>query len=145
MRDMSDKYNTNLSASESARYEEWKKEQSKIVGRDITSDEYNYDLRGFWKENPDFSYSDPSQHLNDTYKKPNHPTFSNESIYHGKDGYEGGEWIQDGEVWQFKASPTNIKMSGNEGLQEYFKNNEPSVELIVPESAASVLFGGDKG
>jgi hypothetical protein len=43
--------------------------------------EGDYDLRGFYNENPNFNPSDPNQHLTDKFKLPNHPTFSNESKY----------------------------------------------------------------
>jgi len=43
--------------------------------------EGDYDLRGFYNENPNFNVNDPNQHLTDKFKLPNHPTFSNESKY----------------------------------------------------------------
>jgi hypothetical protein len=42
--------------------------------------EGDYDLRGLWKKNPNMKPS-ANLHFPDTYKLPNHPTFSNESIY----------------------------------------------------------------
>lgn len=42
---------------------------------------YDYDLQGYWlNNNKQFPLMD--QHLPDTYKKPNHPTFSIESQYY---------------------------------------------------------------
>ena len=54
--------------------------------------EGDYDLRGFYKENPDFNINDSEQHLTDKWKLPNHPTFSDESVYYkGNENY-GGKW-----------------------------------------------------
>lgn len=54
--------------------------------------EGDYDLRGFYKENPDFNSNDSEQHLTDKWKLPNHPTFSDESVYYkGNENY-GGKW-----------------------------------------------------
>jgi len=127
--DMTDQYNTKLSTGDETKYKQWQQQQSQIVGRNLSADERDYDMRGFWKANPTFSYADPSQHLNDTYKKPNHPTFSNESIYSGKDGYVGGQWVEDNGNWNYVASPTNLQMRSEADLQEYFKKHEPNSKL----------------
>src|SRR6266853_2284502 len=49
---------------------------ARIYGPDANLD---YDMQGFHKYSPDFTPGS-GQHFPDTYKKPNHPTFSNESI-----------------------------------------------------------------
>jgi hypothetical protein len=84
--DMTERYNTPLSPAEEKNYQSW----AKKAGRD--RDVYDYDMRGAWKQG---ITADRSGHFPDTYKKPNHPTFSNESIYHGRDGHFGGYWDQD--------------------------------------------------
>lgn len=42
---------------------------------------YDYDLAGYWKEFGGFN-PDGRSHLDDRYKKPNHPTFSTYSKYY---------------------------------------------------------------
>lgn len=61
--------------------------------------ENDYDLFGFWKENPTWSPSDPNAHMTDKFKLPNHETFSNESMYYngvtpGVGGYWNGDNFQ---------------------------------------------------
>ncbi len=56
--------------------------------------EGDYNLKQFWKDNPDFKVNDPQQHMTDKYKKPNHPTFSVESMYY-KPGMKAGYWEGD--------------------------------------------------
>jgi hypothetical protein len=57
--------------------------------------EGDYDLRGFYKQNPDFSAS-PGQHMTDEFKLPNHPTFSDESRFYSPNTAQmGGHWQGD--------------------------------------------------
>lgn len=89
-------------------------------------DTQDYDLRGFFAAGGQNS----SGHLPDTYKKPNHPTFSNESQYSTPE-QTGGQWVQapDGK-WVFMASPWN--MNTQPGLQGYFDQREPDSTLVLP-------------
>lgn len=78
---------TKLNPAEESSYQTWRTKLPKNLQY-----EDDYDLRGFYKENPKFDVNDPSQHLTDKYKLPNHPTFSNESMYYkGNENY-GGTW-----------------------------------------------------
>ena len=126
------KYNTELSAKEKHEYMLWAEEMKNKQGRDILRDEVEYDWRGWWKENkknPDVG------HVTDKYKKPNHPTFSNESIYSGKNGYEGGQWKDiGGGKWEFTASKTNLTFRSKEELDKYFKEREPDAILKIKEN-----------
>jgi hypothetical protein len=82
---------------------------------------------------------DERGHLTDEYKKPNHITFSDESVYAREKGAPpAGKWVgSDEEGWAFYASPTNIQNAGGvEPLQEYFQNNEPGVKLVLPTDYA---------
>jgi hypothetical protein len=56
------------------------------------SEDLNYDYYSFYK-NGDYNNSDYNidNHFPDTYKRPQHPTFSNESIYSTPEN-PGGEW-----------------------------------------------------
>lgn len=125
--DMSGQYNTQLSPDEESAYQAWAKGQ----GRE--KDVFNYDLRGAWKELQSGTMSEDERgHLGDKYKKPNHPTFSTESIYNGKDGYQGGIWSRNGNVDvytpQHKLTPEQAKR-----LKLYFAQNEEGVALNLKD------------
>lgn len=80
-------YDTKLSPTEEEDFKSWKK---KNAPNDSGQD---YDLRGAYKEG--LSRDKSNNHFSDKYKKPNHPTFSNESIY-AKDAPElAGHWKGD--------------------------------------------------
>ena len=90
-----EKYNTPLTKEEKIEYDAWVAAESKRQGRDITWDLGTYDIQGFWKSG-DHMRMDKDNHGSDKWKKPNHPTFSNQSKYHNVDGYVGGTWAEDG-------------------------------------------------
>ena len=90
-----DEYNTALTKEETIEYEAWVVSESKRQGRDIMWDLGTYDIQGFWKSG-DHMKMDEDNHGSDKWKKPNHPTFSNQSNYHNVDGYIGGTWAEDG-------------------------------------------------
>jgi hypothetical protein len=129
--DYTSKYNTPLSADEKGGFEGWAKTQSETVGRDVTKDLYDYDLQGWWKNNQGVDLS--GGHLTDQWKKPNHPTFSDQSQYHGADGLQGGQWgqSQDGS-YSFKPGATNLKNFSADELKDYFKKVEPGNRLMLP-------------
>jgi hypothetical protein len=108
-----DRYNTPLTAAERKEYDKWVKEESARQGRDITWDKGTYDMQGFWKYDQS---TDKDGHGHDKWKKPNHPKFSNESIYHGKDGFYGGAW----EGHAFQPSKQTVDLYGEAGIQRYF-------------------------
>ena len=66
-------YETQLTPSDEEKFQTWKKQ---YAPNDSGAD---YDLRGAFKSGlmPDAT----SGHWPDTFKKPNHPTFSDQSIY----------------------------------------------------------------
>lgn len=79
---------TALSPEEEAKYQAWK---ATLPPR--LQYEGDYDLRGFYKENPTFSVDQPGQHMTDKFKLPNHETFSNESMYYNDaTKHLGGAW-----------------------------------------------------
>lgn len=91
----------------------------------------DYDLKGYFDKYGATNVVG-DQHLTDEFKKPNHVTFSSESIYNSPD-HQGGEWRKGADSqWEFVASPWNIKNVGVDSLQTYFKQNEPSARLILP-------------
>lgn len=125
--DMSGQYNTQLTPEQETEYKAWAKQHGRE--RDVE----NYDLRGAWLELQKGTMSEDERgHLGDKYKKPNHPTFSTESIYNGKDGYQGGVWSRNGNVDvytpQHKLTPEQAKR-----LQLYFAQNEEGVALNLKD------------
>jgi hypothetical protein len=121
-------FNTPLSPEDEEKFQEWLVKKSAALGRDVSLDIGDYDVRGGrpWEEED----VDERGHGSDRHKKPNHPTFSNESIYHGKNGFEGGHW-GDG---TFTAGKSNLDYYGEEHLRRYMKEVEPGVKLIIPKN-----------
>lgn len=77
---------------------------------------------------------DPRGHYPDTYKLPNHATFSDESIYSKPgSGPVGGTWIPNGQPGgAFQPSPLNRANMPGAALQNYFKRVEPDATLLNP-------------
>lgn len=79
------KYETKLSKTDEKSFEDWFKNSKDNGVIHPKDDGYDYDFRGFWKDNiknndGNSEYSQET-HFPDTYKKPNHETFSVESKY----------------------------------------------------------------
>lgn len=121
--DYSDKFNTELTPDEEAEFQAWAKENNR------ERDSYDYDIRGAWKELKSGSMSEDERgHLGDKYKKPNHPTFSDQSVYNGKDGVAGGTWSEVDGKTVFTPGRMLSKREA-EHLSDYFKRVEPDVKL----------------
>lgn len=133
--DFTTKYNTELSDKQEARFREWAAAESERQGRDVLKDLYDYDLRGLWLEKGGF---EKNGHASDKYKKPNHMTFSRESIYSGRDGYVGGEWKHGKNGWSFTASDTNQQFHARRELEDYFKEAEPDSVLYFHEGEQAI-------
>lgn len=121
--DFSDSHNTKLTDEEEKAFQKWAKES----GRE--GDVYDYDLRGAWKEMQQGSMSEDARgHLGDKYKKPNHPTFSNQSVY-STAADKGGAWsVEDGkDVFTVQVDSD----SEAEFLEKYFSKVEPNAVLRV--------------
>jgi len=130
--DYTDKYNTELDADEEQAFKEWLEKNSERHGRDLSKDLTDYDLRGLFKELQGGEL--PEGHGPDTHKKPNHPTFSTDSKYHGTDGNDGGEWTTDengNDV--YTPSKTNLSHYTPAELRAYWKRAEnDAVRLALP-------------
>jgi len=100
-------YETQLSPKEEEGFQKWldkKHKEGKIGSGDYNFYKtngygYNYDFRAAYK-NKDaggISSVDNQWHWNDYGKKPNHPTFSNESVYYSKIAEPGigGSWNEE--------------------------------------------------
>ena len=123
--DFFNQYNTQLTPAEEQQFMQW------ATQKNLLRDLYDYDMRGAWKAGA--SQSDEG-HFPDTFKKPNHPTFSVESQYHNPKTMPGGVWGQDAQGrTMFTPSPFNLQnMSPNE-LRSYFYKVEPNVVLRLPK------------
>lgn len=122
--DYSDKFNTVLSPDEEEKYQAWATENHR------EKDVYDYDLRGAWKELQSGTMSEDERgHLGDKYKKPNHPTFSDQSIYSGQDGVTGGVWSRNAEGKDVYTPGRKLSSVEADRLRRYFLRNEPGVVL----------------
>ena len=72
-----DPYTTQLTPNQEAMFQVWAKQNGVRMEPGWNED---YDMRGLWKFNP-LTKPDERGHWPDLFKKPNHPTFSRESIY----------------------------------------------------------------
>jgi len=116
-------YDTHLTPEQEAAFQNW----ARLVGRQ--GDTQDYDLRGAWLAN---IQANGNGHFPDTYKKPNHPTFSDESQYSTSDA-PGGHWVDDGSgKYVFWASPANMQNMPIPRLQEYFDRVEPGNSVVFP-------------
>lgn len=143
-----DLYNTDLGDRE-PEFQQWMQRQNGIRTaaegrpRDISQDLGDYDLRGLFLE---IDGADPEAgHGTDRYKKPNHPTFSDESIYHGAPlpggrPAEGGIWVglpTGGGA--YLPSSWVLEQQGKERLGRYFGEREPGVALVTETGQVKAL------
>ena len=77
-------YDTPLTPEQEMQFSKWKK---RYAPKDSGAD---YDLRGAFLAG--FKPDPKSGHWPDTFKKPNHPTFSEESIYAQAAPEQAGHW-----------------------------------------------------
>jgi hypothetical protein len=130
-------YNTQLSPEEEAKFPDWK---AKYAPNDTGQD---YDLRGAFRA--DVTPDPERGHLPDTFKKPNHPTFSDQSMYHGVNGNVGGTWGNDNNKDFFVPSTTNLENMHPDQLKDYFKRVEPDAELRSnPDILGTLPVPGNK-
>lgn len=92
-------YDTPLDPGQERNYRAWMtnightRERGFNVGPDYSGTDYDY--RGFFKKNGPVKIGE-GQHLTDEFKKPNHETFSTESMYAtGADAARAGSWNGD--------------------------------------------------
>ncbi len=128
--DMSDHYNTPLTAEERKGYLQWLAGLTRKNGRDMSADVRDYDMQGAFKAAEGQA---ENGHFTDRFKKPSHPTFSTESQYHGVDGHQGGTWKELGDgKWSFTPSTTNLQYNTPAQLQTYIGRADPGVALVMP-------------
>ncbi|WP_146648214.1 hypothetical protein [Labilithrix luteola] len=119
-------YNSELTSGAEKAYEAWRQRTAPWdTGRD-------YDLRGAYAQGLD---RDGRGHLPDTFKKPNHETFSDESMYAKYAPDEAGSW--DGETYKPKGPPAWLRQEQRskdmgaaleQGLQPYAYAYKPGFD-----------------
>lgn len=130
-RDYTRRFNTELDAAGEQQFQQWLADRAATEGRDVGRDLYNYDLRGAWQSG---ATAAANGHLPDTFKKPNHITFSDQSRYHTP-ATPGGSWTPgagDDGAWRYAPSPYVAGMHGRGELQRYFREHEPGNQLMFP-------------
>ena len=123
------KYNTELSDEEMKDFLLWATNwKDPNTGRKVNMmDEGAYDVRGYWKSG-DWKDTDSRGHGSDKWKKPNHPTFSEESIYSKQKGgseFDGGVSMDNGAF-----IPGYHNMYDNDRLLWEFSRDEGIEHLI---------------
>lgn len=88
--------------------------------------DYNYDAARAAGIKPG-----PNGHWPDTYKLPNHITFSTDSQY-STPNTPGGEWRQVSGKWHYKPSAYVLGQHGEDALRRYFAEHEPDAVLELP-------------
>jgi len=118
MTDLSDLFNTQLTPVGEQLYQQQ-------IGPGAS---YDYDMRGAWAQQGGGPAA--TGHYPDTFKKPNHPTFSTGSIYSGP-LRPGGNWAQlPSGQWVYMPSQTNTANFGLANLRDYFDRVEPDTLLL---------------
>jgi hypothetical protein len=97
------------------------------IEEDIDAEEPTYDYEGFFHDNPEYAWSmlngDPEAHFIDKYKKPNHPTFSDESIYSTPET-PGGHWHENyGGSGRWVYEPSEFTKKNKEATRRYLENS----------------------
>ena len=116
---------TKLSEREELKYQRWRSTIPKNLQY-----EGDYDLRGFWKENPTWKADDPKVHMGDKYKMSTHPTFSNESKYAvGENKDKAGSWSYEKGKDVFTASNNNLQ---NKEFFNYLEGENVEVRTKLP-------------
>ena len=107
-------------------YSTWKKKIGDYKGIIVDGDD-TYDYYNFFKDNPQMAWDmlndNPEAHFTDKYKTPNHPTYSNESIYSRTPYIQGGTWND--------YSPTVMEQKWNYALSPSQVNSNWDVERTI--------------
>ena len=103
-------------------------------GRALSYVDSDYDMAGYFMSGGSIP-KDGKGHFPDTYKKPNHPTFSNQSQYHNTQAngvnFIGGSWSKDN--MKYTPSPHQSRdVQSLNRLQDYFSKAEIGRKVIIP-------------
>jgi len=120
--DWLDKYATGGPIVNAPNYEKWKAKLPKALQY-----EGDYDLRGLYNSNPNTKPS-ADLHFPDTFKLPNHPTFSEESIY-AKPPLRFGSWSQESQGDYLPPKDIYSKYSNGGTTGEWLDKYEDGQEV----------------
>ncbi len=133
-------YDTELDVQKENAFKNWLNLKNKNRQRAGMSPDsgHDYDLRGYWEANVGIRPGvrqyldslDADRHGPDTFKKPNHPTFSTDSKY-SSEKTPGGVWKNENGVTSFTPGQQNLRVRSKEQLKQYFKKREPDVLLNI--------------
>ncbi len=100
------------------------------------NDDYNYYLGYLSGIKPELNKDDGQVHLTDIGKRPNHPTYSNESAYAkvpslqsmlpGNNTPQPGQWMGFGDDWRYHNPSRGLFYAPEQDA--YRQNNSPSME-----------------
>lgn len=121
---MSKHFNTYANGGPKKSFNEWNSAmKAKYPWLELDSQKAGYDYNRYYDENYDDAWSrleeKEARHFTDRYKLPNHPTFSNESIY-SEGPRIGGSWTESD---TFIPSIINVQQHPNT-----YKQNKPYTE-----------------
>lgn len=150
---------TQLSPEEENQFMAWAGEM-RLAGKIHPQDDFSdYDMRGYWKETGGKGTADKDSHFPDTYKRPNHPTFSVESKYaqgkyKAKYGSMAGSWdgdnflppVSDEELYNTYVNEQDEYrnlMNQKKQLEEMYGIQIPDddISTSVPKNATQGLAG----
>lgn len=130
--DFTEDFNTFIPEELQPAFERWvalkDAERAKQGRGSILQDKADYDIQGFFlaeMKGEEVIFDEATGHGTDFFKKPNHPTFSTDSRYHGISGFRGGTFKGN----SFSPSEDNIKLFGAKNLRRYMEKFEPNVIL----------------
>lgn len=145
-----DKYNTELTDLENEKFLVWLDTWEDLNGNKVNKADFGaYDIRGYWKSG-DWKDMTENGHGTDTWKKPNHVTFSEESLYSKQKGgseYSGGTWMDDGAFLPgYHNMYTNDRLKWefdrDEGIEYLFSGYMlPEVEAKGKRTDKTAIYG----
>ena len=125
------KYETKLSPADEIKFQSWlvqNAKEGKISAGDYNHYKekgygYDYDMRAAFQKGikPEINPDDKKWHWDDYGKKPNEPTFSDQSKYNGVDNMKGGTWNKDTFI------PPKMGMLNT---PNYLYDNKPTLDEI---------------
>ena len=124
---------TKLTEPEQMKYDVWRSMLPKNLQY-----EGDYDLKGFYKENPNWTPNDPNSHMTDKYKLPNHPTFSNESMYFNLSNKDSAGYWQNNMYIPYNPSIKDTVREFGPGGEVTTKNYVPEIPALTKETLDAI-------
>jgi hypothetical protein len=121
-------FNTPIPPSLQEEFSKWIKSESGKNGKDLMEEMDDYDVQGYWLD----TKGKDGDLKSEKYKKPNHPTFSTESMYNDKD-FKGGTWEDIEGVRTFTPGKQNLQNMPREEMKIYFDVYEKGTKLNLVE------------